>query len=309
MNLWRMRRWESRRARRGAGWLMLLSVLALCLITLSRGGRAQPPPLQGKTVGDLLQRVAAAPRTDPASSASSASPASSTSPAHQPHPLTIAFDERGISVFDHSKPGVKASPDTRSDVTPAVAATPSETATPPSTPAVAASPQSPPPPAETATPQPQATSTPRAEASHPWNPEEGGGNSSAFIGKLQQMVIMLFLIGFLAFACLKAMGKYLPGLAAPGKRVKQLEVLERQALAQGATVSLVRVGKRYLVVGQTEQNVNTLCELSSDQLTEQPEAAPEKPAPAVASMSFHGDILRHYLSIFPGFGPGRKGDA
>ncbi|MCE7870092.1 hypothetical protein DYH09_06905 [bacterium CPR1] len=227
MNLKRLRRWDSRHLRRGLGSFLLLTVLALCLLSLSRGGRAQPPPQ--RTVGDL--------------------------------------------------------------VTPTPAATSSVTAPPfVSSPAPSPAPQAPP-----------TSKTPA------WNPEAQGetSNSSIFVQKLQQMVIVLFLVGFLAYASLRMVARWLPGVG-PGKRLRQLEVLERQSLAQGASISLVRVGKKYLVVGQTEQNVNTLCELGSDQLAlPEPKAECESNAEASVQPAMpapHGEILRHYLSIIPGLG-------
>ncbi len=211
-------------------------------------------------------------------------------------------DSRQVPTFAASPGGP------RPEVSPADAV-----ASPSPEPAAVASPSPEPAAAASPTPEAEAVASPTpAAVATPWNPDaEGGGNSSIFISKLQQMVIMLFLVGFLAFATLKAMAKWLPGMATSGKRVKQLEVLERQALATGATVSLVRVGKKYLVLGQTEQNVNTLCELTEDQLEPAPQAAVAEKRPQAApvpTLSFHGDILRHYLSIFPGFGAGRKGD-
>lgn len=301
---------------------MLLTVLLLCLVTLSKGGRAAPPPLTGPTVGDLMQKSQYT-RSGPF--VPSASSPQNPKPGDRRHPMSISIGGGGISIVDRREPqagdaapsgsrekGVDGSPTFAASPPPTPEATPSVAISPEASPSqVAPSPS--PDPLVSSSPEPAAPAGPEPVASaSPWDPNaQGGGNSSAFISKLQQMVIMLFLIGFLAFACLKAMSRYLPGMAPSGKRMKQLEVLERQSLAQGASVSLVRIGKKYLVVGQTEQNINTLCELSSDQL-EPPAAEPaaDKPVGApVASMSFHGDILRHYLSIFPGFGPGSKGGA
>lgn len=227
MNLKRLRRWDSKRLRRGLGSFLLLAVLALCLLSLSRGGRAQPPPQ--RTMGDL------------------------------------------------------------------VAPTPTTTTSSVPTPPFVSSPASP------------ASAPPPTDEAPAWNPDAQGetSNSSIFVQKLQQMVIVLFLVGFLAYASLRMVARWLPGVG-PAKKLRQLEVLERQSLAQGASISLVRVGKKYLVVGQTEQNVNALCELGSDQLAiPDPEIESASKAEAIVPQAVpapHGEILRHYLSIIPGLG-------
>ncbi len=228
MNLKRLRRWDSKHLRRGLGSFLLLAVLALCLLSLSRGGRAQPPPQ--RTMGDLVAPTPTATSSVPA-------PPFVSSPASSPAPQTLPTSEA---------PG--------------------------------------------------------------WTPDARGetSNSSIFVQKLQQMVIILFLVGFLAYASLRMVARWLPGVG-PGKKLRQLEVLERQSLAQGASISLVRVGKKYLVVGQTEQNVNTLCELGADQLAvadskAESEANVEGTTVPEAMPAPHGEILRHYLSIIPGLG-------
>ncbi len=230
MNFKRIRRWNTAHLRRGLGSLLLLTVLALCLLSLSRGGRAQPPPQ--RTVGDLASPTP----TASATSLATGPPAPTFRSASPPPPTQLSPTAEATAW----------SPDTRSDTT----------------------------------------------------------NSSIFVQKLQQMVIMLFLVGFLAFASLRMVARWLPGVS-PGKRVRQLEVIERQSLAQGASVSLVRVGKRFIVVGQTEQNVNTLCELTADQLESSTPEQAEAPAPPALAQQLpapHGEILKHYLSIIPGLG-------
>lgn len=77
-----------------------------------------------------------------------------------------------------------------------------------------------------------------------------------------RMVFGLGVVVFLLWA--------LSRLAARGRKVggrSPLKVLGRQTLAKGATVSLVQVAGRVLVVGTTSGSVNLLTELTEDEFS------------------------------------------
>ncbi|MEW6282865.1 MAG: flagellar biosynthetic protein FliO [Candidatus Eremiobacterota bacterium] len=168
-------------------------------------------------------------------------------------------------------------------------------------------------PASAASPHDRTASpTPAASPATYWSPaaQEGRGVQSAFVHKAQEAAFMLLVISLLAWVSLKLAQKWLPGLAPAARAQRRIEILDRQSLGGGAILSVVRVGQRYLVLGQTEHGVNTLAEVTPDDLTPpapapaaEPEAPEATPTPEKRAVGVqHSEILRHYMSIIPGLG-------
>ena len=78
------------------------------------------------------------------------------------------------------------------------------------------------------------------------------------------------------------------GTAASGRRPRRpVEVVARQGLSRGASVTVVRFGRRGLVLGVTDQHVTLLAEIDPAELDAPPEdivAAPAGPGSGPASL-------------------------
>ena len=134
-----------------------------------------------------------------------------------------------------------------------------------------------------------------------WAPDE------LFLNKLQQVTVVCVFICLLASAVLWMVGKFSPSLIGKGRsRKKFVTVLERQSIGPNRAVHTLKVGNKILVVGMTDHNMQTLCEMTPEEY--QAAVAPEQEepememAPAEAAKEGYGKILQHYLSILPKVG-------
>ncbi len=139
------------------------------------------------------------------------------------------------------------------------------------------------------------------------NPEVAGKASSLNFGSLvQKTLLSLVVIGALAWAVIVVLKK-ISASGASGK-VQYMTEVERLHLGRDAAVSVIRIGPRALIVGQSGQGVETLAEYSEEewaqiveyqkaQITDKEEGSDLlKPSP------LHSEVLDNYLSILPGWG-------
>lgn len=123
---------------------------------------------------------------------------------------------------------------------------------------------------------------------------------------VRRMVFSLLGITLLIGLTLKALQKHLPGLAGKPKNA-WMNVLAREGISPTQSIALIQVGPRILLVGLSEHNMSTLCELSQSEVSEMlaPPPLPDNASPTeqpVPPKNVYADILRHYLSIVPGLG-------
>lgn len=130
-----------------------------------------------------------------------------------------------------------------------------------------------------------------------WAPDD------AFLKKFQQVTVVCVFICLLASGVLWMVGKFSPSVLKVRSRKKLVTVLERQSLGPNRAVHTLKVGNKILVVGITDHNMQTLCEMSPEEY--QAAVSPEEQdsevetLPAEAATEGYGKILRHYLSIIP----------
>lgn len=95
-----------------------------------------------------------------------------------------------------------------------------------------------------------------------------------------QLVFSLGIVLALMWVVSKVLRK-----ASGGKGIGNLDVLARRQLGRGASVSVLRVGDRALVVGVTEHSVQLLAEVGAEEFVAAPETtAPQAPAGARTSV-------------------------
>jgi len=145
----------------------------------------------------------------------------------------------------------------------------------------------------------------------PWpnQVESAWAPSSGFVAQMQKISLMLVLMSGVIFVSLRLVNKFFPSLlkgGRAGQRTPLMQVLERQSVAPGVNLAVVRVGSKTLVLGMTDHSVSTVCELSPDELAAaaepaEPEVLEEEAAQPDASQVYRG-IFRQYLSIIPGMG-------
>lgn len=152
--------------------------------------------------------------------------------------------------------------------------------------------------------------------SRPWpaEVEPAWAPNSGFAAQLQKISLMLVLMTGLIFVTLKLVNRYFPGLLRPGgaapRATPLMQVLEKQAVAPGINLAVVRIGTKHLVLGMTEHSVSTVCELSPEELAveETPAAEEEQAEPAARpdAVAVYRGIFRQYLSIIPGMGGSKQ---
>ena len=145
-----------------------------------------------------------------------------------------------------------------------------------------------------------------------WHPDESSmwAPDQAFLGKLQQVSIVLVFICVLAFALLQLLMRMSPKVLKGSKKKKLVTVLDRQAIGPRRAVHTLEVGGKILVVGMTEQNMQTLCELTREEYeaamapepAEAPEVEDDTEADPERKREGYQKIVSHYLSILPKMG-------
>ena len=139
---------------------------------------------------------------------------------------------------------------------------------------------------------------------HPWNPEvdPDWAPNDGFLHDLRAMIVPLILTCLLVWGSLKGLAVIAPGLFGKSKSDEALlKVLETQRLSHTHSISLVEVAGKILVVGMTEQSMNPLCELTTEELEAARPVKVDTTEPGEPTQSYK-DILRHYASILPGVG-------
>lgn len=139
---------------------------------------------------------------------------------------------------------------------------------------------------------------------HPWNPkvDPDWAPNDGFLADLRALMLPLILTCLLVWGTLKGLAALAPGVFGKSSASEPLlKVLETQRLSHTHSISLVEVAGKILVVGMTEQAMNPLCELTTEEL--------EAARPLKVDTTESGDppqsykeILRHYASILPGMG-------
>lgn len=99
--------------------------------------------------------------------------------------------------------------------------------------------------------------------------EEGFGNDAEMpdlVGALIQMVLVLGVVCALAYLIL---GKVLPKLMRvqmPTAPHQMLEIVDRMPLDQRRSIMVIKLGDRYFLVGATENGINLLSRLETDEI-------------------------------------------
>lgn len=169
-----------------------------------------------------------------------------------------------------------------------------------------------------ATPTPEARTTPSSGGPSPnaspssppeidWQSEPGPNLD--FKAKLQKIITNLLLITALVFITAKILQKYYVS-GGFGRTAKKplMEVLATTQIGPSANLCLVQVCNKTMVLAMTEHSVTTVCEITQEELEIARQADPTEAASTTvppltkAPSQVYGDILRHYLSIIPGFG-------
>ena len=136
--------------------------------------------------------------------------------------------------------------------------------------------------------------------------------SQPFVKKLQSVTLILLVMTAFIGITLKGVQKYFPGVLAQAVAPKPgslMNVIAKETVAPGFNLCLVEIGPKIMLLGLTEGSISTICELTPEELAKAREAtqAPATPsAPQKQPSEVYRDILRHYLSIFPGMGPKRS---
>ncbi len=141
----------------------------------------------------------------------------------------------------------------------------------------------------------------KPDAAAAWGPDE------AFFKKFQQVAVVCVFICLLASGVLWMMNKLSPSLITGRARKKFVTVLERQSIGPNRAVHTLKVGNKILVVGMTDHNMQTLCEMTPEEyeaaVAAEEEPATESEVPAAgAAREGYSKILQHYLSILPKVG-------
>jgi flagellar biosynthetic protein FliO len=149
-----------------------------------------------------------------------------------------------------------------------------------------------------------------------WPPVDGSSTTqgSTFLIRLQKMLLVLALVSLLIWVILRLAAPRMAGLAnGPNARRRLLNVLERHSLGPGRGLLLVEAAGRYLLLGTSEHGVQTLAELSSEEIQAARETCPpaadaEKDRPAVeAPKNLVREVLAQHLSALPTLSSRQRG--
>lgn len=101
------------------------------------------------------------------------------------------------------------------------------------------------------------------------------GIKNTMAGSIIELVVLLIVFVLVLFASYYVT-KWIAKKGMPGNRAVNIELKESFRLNQNKTISILRVGKKYIVVGITRDHFEFLCEVSEDELDFSPPSG-EKP--------------------------------
>ncbi|OHB48202.1 MAG: flagellar biosynthetic protein FliO [Planctomycetes bacterium GWF2_41_51] len=88
----------------------------------------------------------------------------------------------------------------------------------------------------------------------------GSGNNIAVSGLLYKMIFMVLMVIFLGVAIIFLSKKLLPKFNLPGKRI---QIIEAVHLGPRKSLHLIKVGKKTLLIGSTNENISHLADLTN----------------------------------------------
>lgn len=154
---------------------------------------------------------------------------------------------------------------------------------------------------------------PTSQASWPPGEEGTAPRGSSFVARLQGMLLVLTLVSLLVWAVLRLLAPSMTGMGRrPGSNRKLLNVLERQSLGPGKGLLVIEVAGRHLLLGMTEQSIQTLGELTAEEVRaarevpDPPDPQPGTPAPG-APRNLLQEVLAQHLSALPGLSSRQRG--
>lgn len=91
------------------------------------------------------------------------------------------------------------------------------------------------------------------------------GRETSFASSVLELVVLLIIFVLVLFASYYVT-KWIAKKGMPGNRQSNIEIIESFRLGQSKTIAIIRVGKKYLAVGMTKENMEVLCEVDMEDL-------------------------------------------
>jgi flagellar biogenesis protein FliO len=104
-------------------------------------------------------------------------------------------------------------------------------------------------------------------------------------------IMSMLAVCFLAYFLLKVFGKYLGQLPGAGTKKKMINIVDKTLVAPNKQICIVEVPGKTILIGITDNEINMLCELDDNAVTEFIEPAEVKEVAPSSAMSYLTDVF------------------